>query len=214
MLWTIAFIALGIWAVRRAFFGYPDPSTSTELLSPREMRFLARAGDTLFPAGGEPSPSGSEAEVPAFVDRYVAAMPRHLRILMRLLFFLVEQATLVFPAPGRGGFRRFSALRPKQREAVLEAWRTSALFPRRLVFTSLRAILCMGYFASPVVLRELRLAPYAIDTPVCPADLLYPPIGRPRAEVRYAESDLTPPSEGEPLDLDGPLHPGYVGSAR
>ena len=77
-----------------------------------------------------------------------AAHPR-IRLLMHLLFFLIEHATLFFPAPGRGGRRRFSSLALEQRAAVLEGWRTSRLFPRRLVFASLRAILTMGYFALP-----------------------------------------------------------------
>jgi hypothetical protein len=128
---------------------------------------------------------------------------------MHLLFFLVEHATLFFPAPGRGGMRRFSALGTEQRTAVLEGWRKSRLFPRRLVFASLRAILTMGYFAFPAVLRELRLAPYEIRTPVCEADLLYPRVGAPRRSVPFSRADLTPPSDGTPIALDAPLHPDY-----
>ena len=94
---------------------------------------------------------------------------------MRALFFLFEHATLVFPAPGGlRGMRRFSALTRPQREAVLERWRTSRLFLRRLVFTSLRALCTLGYFASPGCCARLRLAPFAIETPVCEADLWYP----------------------------------------
>jgi hypothetical protein len=129
---------------------------------------------------------------------------------MRLLFFLVEHATLVAPAPGWGGWRRFSSLSPEQRIAALDGWRTSRHFARRLVFTSLRAILTMGYFSHPPVLRQLRVAPLAIETPVCEADLLYPPIGRSPEAIRWSAADLTPPSDGTPVDLDGPLHPAYA----
>jgi hypothetical protein len=132
---------------------------------------------------------------------------------MRLLFCLLEQATLVFPAPGRGGRRRFSSLDPAQREAVLEGWQRSRLFPRRLVFTSLRAILTMGYFAHPAVLRGLGLAPYRVEPPVAEADLLYPPIGAPPAAIRFTRADLTPPSDGTPL-RGAPLHPDYAGESR
>jgi hypothetical protein len=103
-----------------------------------------------------------------------------LRFLMHLLFFLLEHATLFFPAPGRAGRRRFSSLALEQRTASLEAWRTSRLYPRRLVFSSLRAILTMGYFAHPSVLRQLGLAPYAVRTPIRD-DLWYPRIGASRA---------------------------------
>jgi hypothetical protein len=137
-----------------------------------------------------------------------------MRLLMRLLFLLIEHATLVFPAPPPGGRRRFSSLSHEQRVAVLDGWRRSPLFLRRLVFTSLRAMLSMGYFASPAVLRRLALAPYDIATPVAEADLLYPPIGRPRSEIRWSAADLTPPSDGRPIDLEGSLHPAYRDGAR
>ena len=130
-------------------------------------------------------------------------------LIERLLFLLVEQATLVFAAPGAGGRRRFSSLRPEQRVAALEGWQRSRFFPRRLVFTSLRAVLTMGYLADPTVLGALRLAPYAIPVPVGEADLLYPPIGRGPEAIPYGPDDRTPPSDGTPLDLAGPLHPGY-----
>jgi hypothetical protein len=94
--------------------------------------------------------------------------------------------------------------------AALEGWRTSRLYLRRLVFMSLRAILSMGYLAHPRVLRQLRQAPLDFETPVCEADLLFPPIGRGPEAIRYSSADLTPPSDGTPLSLDGPLHPRYA----
>ncbi|MEE2679188.1 MAG: hypothetical protein VX546_11470 [Myxococcota bacterium] len=95
-------------------------------------------------------------------DRWLVRVEPRVRLLMRLLFFLVEHATLFFPAPGWGGWRRFSSLRPEQREAALEGWRTSRLGPRRLVFQALRSIVAMGYLSYPPVLRELGIAPRSI----------------------------------------------------
>jgi hypothetical protein len=129
---------------------------------------------------------------------------------MRMLFFLVEHATLFFPAPGRGGFRRFSSLSEQQQVAVLESWRSSRLFLRRLVFTSLRAILTMGYFADPAVARGVGLAPYAITSPRCEADLLYPRVGEHPETIPWTREDLTPPSDGTPIELDAPLHPDFA----
>jgi hypothetical protein len=120
----------------------------------------------------------------------------------------VEHATLLFAAPPPLGRRRFSSLGLAQRTEVLEGWRASRLFPRRLVFTSLRAILTMGYFGSAAVLRSLGLAPKDVRVPVGEADLLYPRIGEVRPPVTRA--DLTPPSDGTPLDPDAPLHPLYA----
>jgi hypothetical protein len=97
--------------------------------------------------------------------------------------------------------------------AVLADWQRSRFFPRRLVFASLRAILTMGYFADPAVLRALGLAPCRVARPVAEADLLYPPIGRPRSAIRFTRADLTPPSDGTPL-LGAPLHPDYAEPPR
>ena len=197
------------WGVQRRFGGYP-PHPGGQLLGAREWAFLEAASEVMFPPGGALSPSGREAGVPAFVDGYVASVPSGMRLLMRLLLLLFEQATLLFSAPGAGGHRRFSDLSTAQRAAVFEGWRTSRLFPRRLAFTSLRALLCMGYLADPAVLRELGLAPWEIVPPIAKADLLYPPIGRPRAEIRHRETTL--PSDGTPLEIGGPIDPGYRGS--
>jgi hypothetical protein len=132
---------------------------------------------------------------------------------MRLLFFLIEHGTLLFPAPGRRGFRRFSSLPREQAAQALEGWRTSRLFPRRLVFVSLRAILTMGFFAHPPVLRQLGIAPRRIESPVCEADLLYPPIGRGPEAIPYTRADLSPPRANAPLSPDAPPHPDYAGEA-
>lgn len=200
-------VAFGAW---RLAAGYPAPRAGFERLWRHEIAFVEAAAQALFPPGGAVRPSGLEAGIPRYVDRYLGQVPGHLRFLMRCLFLLFEHGTLGVRAPGARGWRRFSALSHDQRVAVLERWRRSPWIPARLVFTSLRAILTLGYFASPAVLRELRLAPYAIETPVCEADLLYPPIGRGPEAIRYTRADLTPPSAGHPLDLDGPLHPDYA----
>jgi hypothetical protein len=206
---AILLLVLG-YAALRLFAGYPHPAAGRfKILAPREAAFLAAASDALFPPGGAIEASGSDAGIPQYVDRYVAALPARVRILMHLLFLLVEQATLVFPAPGPGGRRRFSSLDPEQRAGALMSWQRSRLFLRRLVFTSLRGILTMGYFGDPAVLRDLRLAPLRIETPVSDADLLYPPIGKGPEAIPYAAADRTPPSDGTPLDLDGPLHADF-----
>jgi hypothetical protein len=204
---------LAVWAAWRGWGGYPRLPAPTRVLARREWAFVAAAADALLPPGGAVPPSGSEAGIPAYTDRYIASVPASTRRLMRLLLLLVEHATLVFPAPPPRGRRRFSALASAQRVAVLDGWRGSRFFARRLVFTSLRALLMMGYFAHPVVLRHLRLAPYAIATPVVEADLLYPRVGAHPATIRFTEADLTPPAPARPLDLDGPLHPD-VAEAR
>ncbi len=207
-IWFLAAGVLG-YAVARVALGSPRPARRFHSLFRQEVSFLAGAAEATFPAGGEIPPSGLDADVPGYTDQLLTASHSRMRLLMHLLFFLVEHATLFFPAPGPRGWRRFSALDANQRAAALEGWRTSRLFPRRLVFASLRAILTMGYFAFPPVLRQLGLAPYEIRTPVIEADLWYPRIGASRASLRLSRADLTPPSDGTPIPLDAPLHPSY-----
>jgi hypothetical protein len=196
-------VLLGCGAVRFAL-GYPRAS-GFRRLAPREVAFLQAAGDALYPPGGPVPPSGSDARVAARLDAYLGIVPPRMRRLMRLLFVLVEHATLLFPAPPPRGWRRFSSLSPAQRSAALEGWRRSRLVPRRIVFTSLRALLTNAYLGDPVVLAHLGLSPWAIETPATEADDLYPPIGRPRSAIRPRAP--APPGAPAPLDPAAPRMP-------
>ena len=197
------------WALWRFAGGYGRRDPALRQLSAREHALVAAAADATFPPGAAIALSGSEAGVPAHVDRYLAALPPRNRVLVRLLFVLMEHATLVFKAPGASGFRRFSALSLEQRMAVLEGWARSPILPRRLVFQSFRALLTMGYCACPAVLRAMGLAPLAIETPVVEADLLYPPIGQPKRAIRFGVADRAHIPSRAPLDPHGPLQPGF-----
>jgi len=206
LFWLLASVGL-LWLARRVFVGYP-PALDSRRLAARELACLDAVGEALFPPGGAVEASGADARASLYVDRLVAASQPRTRTLMRLLFFLVEHATLIFPAPGGWrGLRRFSSLDLGQRVAVLEAWRTSRLFPRRLVFTSLRALITLGYFAHPSVQEALRITPFAIESPICPADLLYPRIGEHPDSIPYVASDVTASPESAPLGVDAPRQP-------
>lgn len=204
---TLAFVFA---IVNRVVLGYPKPRRQFKVLARREVAFLNAAAEVLFPAGGAIPFSGIDADIPSYADRFLAALEPRVRIQIRALFAMFEHVTLFLPAGGVTGFRRFSSLTYQQRELVMQAWSGSPNFYRQLVFTALRAVLTMGYLGHPVVARHLNVAPYAIDTPICEADLLYPQIGQHPNENLYTEADLTPPSDGTPLDLEGPLDPNYL----
>ena len=198
-------VGLALLVVRRVWGGYPASLHAG--LAPREAALLQAAGLGLYPPGGTVPRSGSQADLVGYTARYLRAVPPPTRRLMRLLFFAFEQGTCVFAAPGRRGRRRFSALTPAQRVAVLEAWRSSRWFPLRLAFTSLRAILSMGYFADAEVQAQLHLTPFVVDTPEVEADGLYPPIGRGRQGLRAPDSPLDLHQRapaGDPLRPDSP----------
>lgn len=212
-MWVLL-VAIGalVWAVLRLAGGYPRPDRPYRVLKRSEVAAVSAFSEAMLPPGGHIASSGLDANLPAYVDRWMAASQPRIRVLMHLLFFLVEHATLVFPPPGPRPRRRFSSLSLEQRIAALDAWGQSRLYLRRLVFVSLRSILTMGYFFHPPVLRQLGVAPYAIDTPVCEADLLYPPIGKLPSDIAYTRDDCSE-STGEPLTPDSPLHPDFAESA-
>lgn len=204
---TSAFL---VWAVVRLALGYRRADPALHQLSARDQAFVRAAADAVFPAGGGAlALSGSQAGTLEHVDRYLASLSPRSRVLIRLLFFLLEHATLFFPAPGWNGIRRFSSLSPEQRVAVLDGWGRSRLAARRTVFQSLRAILTMAYFANPAVLRAMGLAPLEMESPVVDADLLFPPIGQPRSAIRFAPADRDRAVPRTPLDPHGPLDPAY-----
>ncbi|MBW2267791.1 MAG: hypothetical protein JRH16_04375 [Deltaproteobacteria bacterium] len=201
---------VALLAARRVWVGYPPPPAHVRVLGRREFGFLTAAADTVFPPGGAISASGSDAEVAERTDVWIGEVAPFLRVLMRLLFFLVEHATLFFPAPGRRGFRRFSSLDAAQREAVMSGWAESSLGPRRLVFESLRAVLTMSYLSDPAVLRELGVAPRDIEPGYCEADLLFPPIGHGPDAIRIEPEDLRDVEAPATLACDAPLDPRYA----
>jgi hypothetical protein len=203
------------WALARACLGYPAAASGCRRLRRAEWALLAAVAEAVFPPGGAIACSGLDARIPRYVDGLIARAHPRPRRLMRLLFFLFEHGTLVFPAPGGlRGRRRFSSLDLERRSALLERWAGSRLSARRLVFGSLRAIVTLGYFAHPPVLRQLGLAPWAIDTPVCEADLLYPRVGEHPDTIPWTRADLTPASAALPIDLEGARLPGWGADAE
>jgi hypothetical protein len=172
---------VALLAARRVWWGYPVPAAPARALARRELALLTAAADGVFPPGGAIEASG-----------------------------LMEHATLIFPAPGRGGFRRFSSLKADQREAVLRGWAESSLPPRRLVFHSLRAVLGMSYLSDPAVLRELGLAPRDVEPGYCEADLLFPPIGHGPDAIRIEPEDLRDVEAPATLACDAALDPRYA----
>ena len=119
VLTSVLLLAALAYAVYRLAGGYPPSRKPTSLLARHEAAFLDTAAEAMFPSGGAIPLSGLEADVPGYVDRYLAALHPRKRLQIRLLLMFFEQATIFFPAPGRLGFRRFSSLSVEQRLAAL-----------------------------------------------------------------------------------------------
>jgi hypothetical protein len=210
MITAIFWVLALCYGVSRVAIGYPDPRRQYRGLGRGEVALISSAAEAMYPPGGPIPSSGLDADLPDYLERLMAASRLQTRILLHLLFFIVEHGTLLFPTPGRGGMARFSSQNVEHRVVALDGWAESTLFIRRLVFTSLRAVLTMGYFAHPPVVRLLGLAPLEIESPICEADLLYPRIGERPESIGLTAADLTPPSDGTPLPQDGPLHSGFA----
>jgi len=209
MIWVVLLLMV-VLGFRRAFAGYPRADRPFQMLASREVALISATAEVMFPQRGAIPFSGRDADIPRYADRFLSAVEPGARWQIRALFALFEHATLIFSAPGWRGRKRFSSLSFEQRELVLQGWSQSPHFARQLVFTALRAILTMGYLGHPTVMRHLRVAPYAFESPISEADLLYPKIAAHPDTIRYSESDLTAPSDGTPIDIDGPLHAVYA----
>ena len=183
--------------VRRGWWGYP-PSEG-DVLGRGESALVNAAGETLFPGHPGLAIDGQQAELAHYAESYLQALGPAQRRLIRAMFILFEQAPLLFPAPGLGGFRRFSSLSPEQRLAYFESWSGSRMVLRRMAFSALKAVLILGYFGHDENLRALGLDPWNIEPVICEADLLYPPIGQSRSAIRWTRSDLNAEVPRKPL---------------
>lgn len=144
----LGLLALGTW---RALNGLPARPAGLKHLNRADVAFINAVAEALFPPGGDnapgggPMPSAAEAEVLAYVDRYFGWQRPKLRLAMKALFMLFEHGTLLFVPT----WARFSQLDAAQREDYLHGWERSRLYLKRLLFQSLRAILCLAYVAHP-----------------------------------------------------------------
>jgi hypothetical protein len=201
----VIFLALSLVVVlffgQRMMLGYPARPAGLVILTAGDAAFLDAAGRCLVPQRFGPlTRAGADVELPAYADRYLQSLPDKQRRLLRGLFLLFEQGTVLFPARGVGGFRRFSSLDAEQQTEVLENWATSSLYLRRSLLAALKAVVVMGVVGHEENLHGLGLTPFEIESPVIESDLLYPEIGASRDSIELGEDDLTAIRNTAPLD--------------
>ena len=131
----------------RALKGYAAKAKGYAVLTIRETEFLKAVSDTVFPAGGEIPLSGSEAEIPCYMDQYLSSLPARYRMFIRLLFFLFEYSTLIFSGSPAG----LSTMKPDRRQGYLEGWESSRFYFRRMAAQSLKTLLCIAYLGNESV---------------------------------------------------------------
>ena len=157
-------------------------------LSSRQRRALAAISDTFAP-GVDGAPSASALGVPDAIAEAIDHNPREAER-KQLGMLLTAWDTKLMTAIGGGGYARFSALAPEQREAVLLSWADSNLKERRGAFHQLRRAVLVHYYALP--------GPNG-HSPVWDA-IDYPgPLGPPESPPAKA---LTPLTVSSPATLD------------
>jgi hypothetical protein len=114
---------------------------------------IAAAADTLFPAGESFPVSGSAAGVVEFMAQYVDRSRPIERVLIRLLLLYTDLGPLAFgprPLP-------FTKLSAAERGEHLRGAANSRIYLRRIAFTSLRALLTMGYLDNEQVAQRIGI---------------------------------------------------------
>jgi len=208
--------ALGLAIHRRGYVGYPPAPAGLAVLHRGEAAFVDAVAEVLFPGGGALVLSGVEAQLPHYIDRHLAALPRGKRVLIRLLFNTVEHITLLVPGDEPGGRRRFSSLSAASRVSILDrlAHHPNGLF--RLLFTALRSVFVFGYLGHPANLHGLGLSPFEIEPVVSDAELLFPRVGGLMSSIDFEEADRTVDRDtvNPPLDPHGERHRAYSRAGR
>lgn len=145
-MWVGITIILVVWILWQFVFGYPAARVECENLTAREQYLLAKSAEAFFPEGGS-LPSATEAGVVQYLDRMFAQLPKQQKILIRLLFVLIEHGPLIF-GPLKG---RTTRLSQEARISYFRSWEESSIYFRRLAFLSLRSLVTIGYFSSQSV---------------------------------------------------------------
>lgn len=152
--WIAIPLVLAAAVVARLFAGYPAPEREFKHLSRWSHSFLRTAGESMFPAGGALPPSSEEVDLVGYLDSWLGAIPKQQRLLMNLLFMLLEQAPLVFGPH----LSRCSKLSDEQRTAYFEKWDRSGIYFVRAMLVSLRMVLSFAFLDHPKVQEALGMS--------------------------------------------------------
>ncbi|EYF00827.1 hypothetical protein [Chondromyces apiculatus] len=157
--WVLAAVAAllavmgAAFVVRGLALGRRRSRVSLRVLTPKEQAIVSACADALFPPEGPIPVSGTEAGLVTYMDAYLQRAPSESRLLIRLLFQLVEHGPWLW-GPRRV---RFTRLLPEEQRVALERMAASPIYFRRVAFVSLRLMLTMGYFAHAGVQRAIGI---------------------------------------------------------
>ena len=136
--------ALGAGATAWSWWDRPA-GQGLKALSTDEHAFIQSMAEAWMPRGGRPELSGADAELGYFVDDVVAAMDRHTRKEIKILFHALDH----LPVPRRGS--TFQGLQLETRSRALEAWLDHPTWPVRDGAAAVLVLISMGWTTHPEV---------------------------------------------------------------
>lgn len=130
-------------------------------LSRYEIRILDQFTQTLIPISTTPAQRPEEVRTVECIENHLGFLPKNYRLLFRFTLFLFELGAIFFSA------RPFTRL--SQKEPYLEKWRTSHIYPVRLLFKLLESISYVAYYSRPEVNQRLGFSPPPVPRPQTPS---------------------------------------------
>lgn len=125
-------------------------------LSAREKRTLDAAAACIAPAGG-PFPIGyADVDYQAFVTEYLSVVPKDVRLLLKVILFVVEYGALILA----GRFGRFSRMPLEARNETLQAMSHSRLFFLRGFSILLSSLILMPFYRDQRVMDAIGYGGY------------------------------------------------------
>ncbi len=129
------------------------PSESApKILTNFEANIVSTLGQVMYPREGGIPVDAEQARALEYVERWLAALPLQERVLLRMLFLLIEFSMPVF-GPSRA--RRFTQATPEAQYEYLKTWETSRIYFRRVSMYGLRSVFALAYFADDSVRERI-----------------------------------------------------------
>jgi len=150
------FLKLGFWGGLLLFAGGGTLALRRTRLraSPARLRFFSPAEHSVFSAVcdriivvEDGAPTASQVGVASKADGVLAAAAAETQRDFRRLLALFDNALVGLLV--RGSLAPFTALRPEEQDATLEAWDRHRLPVLRTGFQAMKRLACACYYASP-----------------------------------------------------------------
>jgi hypothetical protein len=133
----------------------PAPDAIYRALGVRELTVLGAIAATLLPPTRRLPVELADTSLLIRVDRFLADGDPLLAAQFRLLLHGFDR----YPQWLSRHFTRFSRLEALGRAEVLESFAGSRLYGKRMVYTTIKAVVCNHYFADPLVMQSLGYKP-------------------------------------------------------